>query len=111
MKQPTTKSTPFVGCGVCQINYSKAHTKMFIRLANLMDNQDLCLGPPVFHPEEDVITQLAGMCPMSSGGISTFLHLGEDQWQCRYDDGEDTAVLAGRDIHKWYSGDYGDSAA
>ena len=94
----------------CQINYDPIATAMFMRLATLMDDKDLCLGPPVFHDETGIITQLVGMCPMASGGISTFKHLGKDQWHCSYDDGEDTATLPGTEIHKWFNGNYGESA-
>ena len=94
----------------CQINYHDIHTRLFMRLAALMDREDLCLGPPVFHPDIGVISQLCGMCPSNAGGQSIFVHIGDDRWHVSYDDGEDSATLNGDEISKWYNGDYGDSA-
>lgn len=91
---------------ICQINYNPVHTRMFARLAQLMLREDLCLGPPVFHRDTGKISQLQGMSPACGGGTNIFTHLGKDQWRCTYDDGDDTTILGGNWIHKWFSGEY-----
>ena len=92
----------------CQVNYSEDHTNLFMALAAHMDDKDLCLGPPIFHPETGYISQLAGMCPGNAGSQSLFVHLGDGKWHCSYDDGDNTATLFWYEISKWYTGDFPD---
>jgi hypothetical protein len=90
---------------VCQINYSKDSAQLFALLAGNMLNEDLAAGPPQFDSATGDITQLYGMCPMSSGSICTFSPVGP-HWYVRYNEGEDSAVLALSEIPGWFTGDY-----
>jgi len=91
---------------VCQINYNEDSAQLFALLAINMLNEDLCAGPPQFNPASGAITQLYGMCPMSSGSICTFSPVGPLSWHVSYQDEEDSAILTLSQIPGWFTGDY-----
>ena len=91
---------------ICQINYDSQSARLFALLSQNMLNEDLVAGPPIFEPTTGIITQLYGMCPMTSGSLCTFKQLPNDQWEVSYDDGEESAVLKTDEINRWFTGDY-----
>lgn len=91
---------------ICQVNYNPSSATLFAYLASNMLNTDLVAGPPVYDPSTGIITQLYGMCPMTSGSVCSFVPLGPDSWEVSYDNGEESATFITSEVHRFFTGDF-----